>query len=198
MIPISSGTSSTSRSPTSRRSRCSATRGGRPPARPRRCPAGRPGDHAPGFGFAAVQCRMRAGQRELSHRRTPNWTAADGALLDELVHLLGPMPAEEADPSMFLDPDAEFSEVITTADRLSTPREVDPFELPHETYAHVLVVQPARLFAGHRAKRPSTTSRRPRASARPGRRPSSPRRARPRAPRRAPAPPPRGRPAASA
>ncbi len=40
---------------------------------------------------------------------------------------------------MFLDADAEFSEVVTTADRLSTPREVDPFDLPHETYAHVLV-----------------------------------------------------------
>ena len=108
---------------------------------------------------SATSALLRLADREIMHRvsgsllsnaecelvsasyRTgdANWTAADGALLDELVHLLGPMPAEEADPSMFLDPDAEFSEVITTADRLSTPREVDPFELPHETYAHILV-----------------------------------------------------------
>ena len=41
--------------------------------------------------------------------------------------------------SLFLDADAEVSEVVTTADRLARPREVDPFELPHETYAHMLV-----------------------------------------------------------
>ncbi|HEU5486022.1 MAG TPA: UvrD-helicase domain-containing protein, partial [Microlunatus sp.] len=31
------------------------------------------------------------------------------------------------------------SEVVTTADRLARVREVDPFELPHQTYAHILV-----------------------------------------------------------
>ncbi len=68
------------------------------------------------------------------------WTAADGALLDELVSLLGPAPVEaEPEVSLFLDEDSEFAEVVTTADRLSTPREVDPFELPYQTYAHILV-----------------------------------------------------------
>jgi DNA helicase IV len=65
---------------------------------------------------------------------------ADGALLDELVNLLGPIPVEEdQEVSLFLDPDSEISEVVTTADRLTRVREVDPFELPHQTYAHILV-----------------------------------------------------------
>jgi hypothetical protein len=69
-----------------------------------------------------------------------DWTTADGALLDELVHLLGPVPAaEESDASLFLDDSAEVSEVVTTADRLSNVREIDPFDLPQGTYAHILV-----------------------------------------------------------
>ena len=68
-------------------------------------------------------------------------TVADGALLDELVHLLGPVPPapEETETSLFLDADSEMSEIVTTADRLSVQREVDPFDLPHRTYAHVLI-----------------------------------------------------------
>ncbi|SEQ61605.1 HelD family protein [Microlunatus flavus] len=68
-------------------------------------------------------------------------TVADGALLDELVNLLGPVPPppQETETSLFLDGDSDVSEVVTTADRMSTPREVDPFDLPHRTYAHVLV-----------------------------------------------------------
>jgi len=68
-------------------------------------------------------------------------TVADAALLDELVHLLGPVPAspEESETSLFLDDDSEYAEIVTTADRLSVQREVDPFDLPHRTYAHVLV-----------------------------------------------------------
>jgi len=70
-----------------------------------------------------------------------DWTAADGALLDELVHLLGPMPvAAEQELSGLPDLDSEIPEVFTTADLLSpAARETDPFELPHETYAHVLI-----------------------------------------------------------
>ena len=69
-----------------------------------------------------------------------DWTTADGALLDELVHLLGPVPAaDESEASLFLDSDAEVSEVVTTADRLSNVREIDPFDLPQGTYAHILV-----------------------------------------------------------
>jgi DNA helicase IV len=76
----------------------------------------------------------------MSYRDTTDWTAADGALLDELVHLLGPVPAqEEAELAGLPDLDSGVEEVFTTADLLSTVREADPFELPHETYAHVLV-----------------------------------------------------------
>ncbi len=72
--------------------------------------------------------------------RTAEWTVADAALLDELVHLLGPVTeTEDADEPLFLPADAEYAELVTTADRLSPAREVDPFELPHQTYSHVLV-----------------------------------------------------------
>jgi hypothetical protein len=76
-----------------------------------------------------------------SYRDATDWTAADGALLDELVHLLGPMPiAEEEQLSGLPDLDSDIPEVFTTADLLSpAAREPDPFELPHETYAHLLI-----------------------------------------------------------
>ena len=75
-----------------------------------------------------------------SYRDATDWTAADGALLDELVHLLGPVPVlDEQDLPGLSDLDSEMKEVFTTADLLSPAREVDPFELPHETYAHLLV-----------------------------------------------------------
>jgi DNA helicase IV len=74
-----------------------------------------------------------------SYHDGTDWTAADGALLDELVHLLGPMPVSE-EPDLHGLPDLDaVQEVLTTADLLATKREPDPFELPHETYAHVLV-----------------------------------------------------------
>ena len=75
------------------------------------------------------------------HHGPPPWTAADGALLDELVSLLGPVPAEEnQEVSLFLEgDDAEVSEVVTTMERLSQPQEVDPFATVHDTYAHILV-----------------------------------------------------------
>ena len=70
----------------------------------------------------------------------PDWTVADGALLDELVHLLGPVPEpEEPEVSLFLDSDADGAEVVTTADRLAVRREVDPFATGVSTYAHILV-----------------------------------------------------------
>jgi hypothetical protein len=72
--------------------------------------------------------------------RTADWTVADAALLDELVNLLGPLPeVEERDEPLFLPDDAEYAEVVTTADRLTPVREVDPFAEPHQTYSHVLV-----------------------------------------------------------
>ena len=76
-----------------------------------------------------------------SYRDAPDWTAADGALLDELVQLLGPMPvAEEQVVSGLPDLDSEIPEVFTTADLLSpSAPQTDPFELAHETYAHLLI-----------------------------------------------------------
>ena len=72
--------------------------------------------------------------------RTADWTVADGALLDELVNLLGPLPeSEERDEPLFLPDDSEYAELVTTADRLTPVREVDPFAEPHQTYSHVLV-----------------------------------------------------------
>jgi DNA helicase IV len=75
-----------------------------------------------------------------SYRGARDWTAADSALLDELVHLLGPPPVpDDQELSGLTDLDSDTQEVFTTADLLSPAREVDPFELPHETYAHLLV-----------------------------------------------------------
>ncbi|QGN31906.1 UvrD-helicase domain-containing protein [Microlunatus sp. Gsoil 973] len=67
-------------------------------------------------------------------------TVADGALLDELIDRIGPLPEGEAEPNIFLDDDGtEVREVVTTADRLAVQREVDPFAEPYQTYAHILL-----------------------------------------------------------
>ena len=69
-----------------------------------------------------------------------DWTIADAALLDELVHRLGPLPdPEEREVSLFLDDDADVAEVVTTMERLAPQREVDPFATPNDTFAHILV-----------------------------------------------------------
>lgn len=69
-----------------------------------------------------------------------DWSVADVALLDELVAMIGPIVADEADePLAFLADGAEMSEVVTTADRLRDAHEVDPHADPHDTFAHVLV-----------------------------------------------------------
>ncbi|HKH83788.1 MAG TPA: UvrD-helicase domain-containing protein, partial [Gemmatimonadales bacterium] len=84
-----------------------------------------------------VECELLSA----SYRDAPDWTAADGALLDELVHLLGPLPLlDDQEVSGLSDLDSEMPEVFTTADLLTpAAREADPFELPHETYAHLLI-----------------------------------------------------------
>ena len=51
-----------------------------------------------------------------------------------------PLPVlDEEDVPGLSDLDSEMEEVFTTADLLSPAREADPFELPHETYAHLLI-----------------------------------------------------------
>jgi DNA helicase IV len=70
----------------------------------------------------------------------PDWSVADTALLDELLEILGPIvPEEPEDPLIFLPDGTEMSEIVTTADRLSHHREVDPDDVSHDTFAHVLV-----------------------------------------------------------
>jgi DNA helicase IV len=87
--------------------------------------------------LSEVECELVSA----SYRAATDWTAADGALLDELVHLLGPVPVlDEQEVPGLAELDSEMQEVFTTADVLSpTPQETDPFELPHETYAHLLI-----------------------------------------------------------
>jgi DNA helicase IV len=73
-------------------------------------------------------------------RDVHDWTIADAALLDELVHRLGPLPElEDREVSLFLDDDASVSELVTTMERLEPKREIDPFATPHDTFAHILV-----------------------------------------------------------
>ncbi len=69
-----------------------------------------------------------------------DWSVADTALLDELVAMLGPIEPDDSDePMLFLPDGSEMTEVVTTADRLSGPREVDRQADPHDTFAHLLV-----------------------------------------------------------
>ena len=83
---------------------------------------------------------VSASYRTPGPRAPGDWTAADGALLDELVHLLGSLPEEaEQETSLFLDGDAGYSEVVTTMDRLQPATEVDPFASAYQTYAHILI-----------------------------------------------------------
>jgi hypothetical protein len=87
-----------------------------------------------------AECALISASYQLSNGAAPDWTAADGALLDELANMLGPVPEpDEREVSIFLDPDSEVSELITTMERLAPVREADPFATTHETYAHILV-----------------------------------------------------------
>jgi AAA domain len=87
-----------------------------------------------------AECALLSASYQASNGDSPDWTAADGALLDELANMLGPVPEpDEREVSIFLDPDSEVSELITTMERLAPVREADPFATTHETYAHILV-----------------------------------------------------------
>ncbi|HEU5484735.1 MAG TPA: helicase, partial [Microlunatus sp.] len=71
---------------------------------------------------AGVLTADEAEQLSASYRgrgETRDWTIADGALLDELVHRLGPLPEpEDREVSLFLEDDAAVSELVTTMERL--------------------------------------------------------------------------------
>lgn len=69
----------------------------------------------------------------------PKFSIADIALLDELVHLLGPLPVEaDAEPDVFLE-GGSTQELVTMADWLRDTREADPDADPLDNFAHVLV-----------------------------------------------------------
>ncbi len=88
---------------------------------------------------AGEQAALVRSYAELDPAR-PVWTVADAALLDELVAIIGPAPVEvEEDPTLFLTQGSDITELVTTADRLRKPVEVDPNADPHQRYAHVLV-----------------------------------------------------------
>ncbi|MDO5067982.1 MAG: AAA family ATPase [Propionibacteriaceae bacterium] len=65
------------------------------------------------------------------------WSVADMALLDELLDMLGPVPAEEHE-DLFVGLD-EVPELVTTADVLRRERVNDPDDDPHTTFAHIVV-----------------------------------------------------------
>jgi DNA helicase IV len=90
--------------------------------------------------LSKAECALLSGSYQPVNGEAADWTAADGALLDELANLLGPVPeSEDRDVPIFLESDAEVPELITTMERLAPTREGDPFAVPHETYAHILV-----------------------------------------------------------
>lgn len=68
------------------------------------------------------------------------WTVADTALLDELVAMLGPVPAEpDAEQPVFIEGGESVAEFVTTSDTWAKKDEPSLREDTHETYAHVLV-----------------------------------------------------------
>ncbi|MCL2470112.1 MAG: AAA family ATPase [Propionibacteriaceae bacterium] len=64
------------------------------------------------------------------------WSVGDIPLLDELAHILGPIPPEEDDEPIFFSD--SMDEIVTIADRLTDHRNLET-GTPHNTYAHILV-----------------------------------------------------------
>lgn len=66
------------------------------------------------------------------------WSVADMALLDELMHMLGPAPVEQEDigESVYIEMGDDITELVTIADQLRSERVEEDL---HSTYAHVLV-----------------------------------------------------------
>lgn len=67
-----------------------------------------------------------------------HWSVADIALLDELVHMLGPEPEEDEDPLLFLE-GGDVEELVGLGDRFARERVEDPDDDPQNTYAHLLI-----------------------------------------------------------
>ncbi|MGA4669684.1 HelD family protein [Propionibacteriaceae bacterium Y1923] len=76
---------------------------------------------------------------QVSRGKVSPWSVADMALMDELVAIIGlPEADPEADAPVFIE-GGDVAELVSTADLLSTQREVDPNDDPQQTFAHVLV-----------------------------------------------------------
>ncbi len=76
-----------------------------------------------------------------NHTEITGWSVADMALLDELLHMLGPAPIEDdvdADEPVFIGM-GDVNELVTTSDTLRHDRTPDPDDDPQSTYAHLLV-----------------------------------------------------------
>ncbi len=97
----------------------------------------------PGLAVRLADGILKRSEAELlaaAYAENADWSVADTALLDELAAILGPVIEEaEPDPLLFLADGSEVSEVVTIADRTAVRRESDPFDVVHDTYAHVLV-----------------------------------------------------------
>ncbi|GAB3623419.1 AAA family ATPase [Mariniluteicoccus endophyticus] len=75
-----------------------------------------------------------------SYAEDNGWTVADTALLDELAHMLGPVPPDDdTDPTLFLTEGANVNEVVTTSETWRPRAEADPDADQHDTFTHVLV-----------------------------------------------------------
>lgn len=93
-----------------------------------------------------TEAERRLLQASYAHRSTSEtkrgraWTIADIALLDELVSIVGLPPVEiEDDRSVIFEGGADVEELVTTMERLTDQRTVDPDDDPQDTFAHVLV-----------------------------------------------------------
>lgn len=76
---------------------------------------------------------------QASRQKTSPWSVADMALMDELVAIIGlPEVDPEADTPVFIE-GGDVAELVSTADLMTTHREVDPDDDPQQTFAHVLV-----------------------------------------------------------
>ncbi|MGV8844951.1 HelD family protein [Tessaracoccus sp.] len=76
-----------------------------------------------------------------NHTEITGWSVADMALLDELLHMLGPAPFEDdvdVEEPVFIDM-GDLVELVTTSDTLRHDRTVDPEDDPQTTYAHIVV-----------------------------------------------------------
>ncbi len=93
-----------------------------------------------GGGLSAEERRVLAESYAPVVSGERGWTIADIALLDELVSIVGaPVVEVDDDRSVIFEGGADVEELVTTMERLTDQRVVDPDDDPQDTFAHVLV-----------------------------------------------------------